>query len=412
MGTRTIEEHEVEALQIVRQLLPWREQLSGGLGTGHGNARLELIDVLIVMLAAFFNPMVRTQRLIDALSSQKWMQEKSGVGRIPRSTFSDALRRFDPEPLRPLIQELAAKVPALRRRDGDLAWVTRQILAVDGTFFNLAGEVALAMLHRRGNTPQVQSRMRLNLHLDIDSFTPVDMSVNGGEGVSEPEALRVSLRPGVIYVADRAFLSFALLREILAKDSNFVIRMKQGIGFESSRDNPLTPRDLELEIRSDTIGRLPGPQSPGNSDSRSSTCRPPAQELRRVVAWDSVNQKEVVLLTDMLDVPALAISELYRRRWTLELFFKWLKCWAGFDHAISQDPRGLTLQFYVAVIGTLLLHLATGRRVSKYAIYWIGAVASGQAASAEMVAGLARIEREKELERARLARKRAQKKPA
>ncbi len=59
------------------------------------------------------------------------------------------------------------------------------------------------------------------------------------------------------------------------------------------------------------------------------------------------------------------------------------------------------------MIATLLLHLATGRRVNKYALFWLGSVASGHATFEEMKIGLARIEREKALERARLARKKA-----
>ena len=65
------------------------------------------------------------------------------------------------------------------------------------------------------------------------------------------------------------------------------------------------------------------------------------------------------------------------------------------------------MQFYVAVIATLLLHLATGRKVSKYALFWLGSVAAGQATWEEMEAGLARTERERTLEKARLLRKKA-----
>ena len=91
----------------------------------------------------------------------------------------------------------------------------------------------------------------------------------------------------------------------------------------------------------------------------------------------------------------------------MELFLRWLKCWAGLEHLISKSPQGITFQFYVAVIATLLLHLATGRKVSKYSLFWLNAVATGQATFEQMQLGLARIEREKALERARLARKKA-----
>jgi hypothetical protein len=94
------------------------------------------------------------------------------------------------------------------------------------------------------------------------------------------------------------------------------------------------------------------------------TDKPPVQLLGRVIVWDEKNQKQVVLVTDLLDVPAHVIAAIYRRRWQIELFFKWLKTYASFDHLISHHPNGVRFQFYVAVIATLLLHLATGATAS------------------------------------------------
>jgi hypothetical protein len=87
-----------------------------------------------------------------------------------------------------------------------------------------------------------------------------------------------------------------------------------------------------------------------------------------------------------------------------------MKSYASFDHLISHHPNGVTFQFYVAVIATLLLHLATGRRVSKYSLFWLGSIAAGQATFEQMQLGLARIEREKELERNRKKKAAARKK--
>ncbi|MCX5662266.1 MAG: IS4 family transposase [Planctomycetota bacterium] len=414
-----VQEDQVHCLQIVRGLLPWRDQLRSGFGTSHGNASLEVVDVLVVMLAGFFNPMVRSQRLLEALSSQAWMRERTGLKRIPRSTLSDALKRFDPEQLRPLIERLAARVPSLRHHDPDLAEVTRQVIAADGSQITLLGEVAWAIFHPGPGTSGGGSgtsggggwsQARLNIQLDIDSMAPVDGDVSGAEEPSEPEAFIRRLRPGVIYLADRNFVHFRFLNAVLGKGSNFVVRLKKNNLFDVGREAPLDERDRARGVRSDQRGRLPGPVSAGNADARSCTSRPPAQELRRVAVWDEADQKEVVLLTDLLDPPAHVVAALYRNRWQVELFFKWLKCTAAMEHAVSRSPRGLTMQFYVAMIGTLLLHLSTGRRVSKYALFWLGSVAAGRATWEEMQKGLERIEREKELERARLARRRLAKK--
>ena len=166
-----------------------------------------------------------------------------------------------------------------------------------------------------------------------------------------------------------------------------MVRFKKNNLFEVGREAPLGEQDRERGVRSDQRGRLPGPVSAGNADGRSCTSRPPAQELRRVAVWDEADQKEVVLLTDLLDPPAYVVAALYRNRWQVELFFKWLKCTAAFEHAVSQSPRGLTMQFYVAMIGTLLLHLCTGRRVGKYALFGLGSVAAGREMWEEKQAG-------------------------
>lgn len=391
---------------IVRRLAPWRKHLDGKFGTAHGNASLETMNVVTVMLAGFFNPMVRSQRLLEALSAQRWMRKSTGIERIPRSTLSDALKRFDPQQLRPLIGELTRRIPALGRRHKDLALVTRQILAADGTYFNLAGEVAWAIASRRGNTDKPQSRFRLNLQLDTDTFSPVDADISGGDDASEPAALLRRLRGGVIYVLDRNFLHFQLIGAVLDAGSNLVLRLRKNAVFEAQEARELTAKDREHGVVRDEVGHLTG----GKTAAHHFTAAAPTQMLRRVTVWDERNGCELLLLTDMLDLPAYVIGALYRERWQIELFFKWLKCYAAFDHAVSKHPGGITLQFYIAVIATLLLHLVTGRPVNKYALFWLGSVAGGQATLEEMFEGLARIEREKALERARLKRKREERK--
>lgn len=403
MDQTRVQEDHIHAMAIVKLLLPWRERIASGFGTSHGNAKLELFDVMLVMLAGFFNPMVRSQRLIEALSSQAWIQQQTGTGRVPRSTLSDALKRFDPEALRPLILDLTRRVPTLKHRNPDLQAVTRQILAVDGSNFNLAGQVLWALQCRRGNTDRTQARLRLNLHLDVQRFAPVDCDISGQGDGSEPVAMQRRIQPQTIYVMDRNFLHFGLIRDIMAADSSFVLRLRKNTCMEADSTLPLTDKDQEHGVRCDQRVGLTG----GKTPMRQLSAAPPPETLRCVTIWDQENQCELVLLTDLLDVPAFVVGALYKSRWQIELFFKWLKSYANFSHLVSKNPQGVTLQFYVAVIGTLLLHLSTGRRVSKYALFWLHSVACGQATWEEMQEGLSRSERERALEKARLLRKKA-----
>jgi len=405
MSTPKIHESQVGALAVVQALLPWRKQLQTGFGTTHGNASLTLADALMVMLAAFYNPVVRSQRLIEALSEQTWMQEKVALQRIAKSTFSDALKRFDPATLEPLIAQLVKRVPGLATRQPDLADITRRIVAADGSYFTLAGDVVWALQHHAGK--RKVSSVRLNLQLDVEAFVPVKADISGREEGSEAKAFQRQLESGVIYLVDRNFTNWGFLQAVLDAGSNVVVRLRKDVLFAVQEHRPLSEKDRQADVKEDALGQLTGPVSKGNEGRRCRQGHAPQQTLRRVIVWDPVNQKDVILLTDLLDVPAHVVGLLYRLRWQIELFLRWLKCWAGLEHLISKSPQGITFQFYVAVIGTLLLHIATGRKVSKYALFWLNAVATGQATWEQMQVGLARIEREKQLEKARLARKKA-----
>jgi hypothetical protein len=371
----------------------------------HGNERLHYRGVVGVLLCAAFEPSVRSLRTIDDLSLFDSVRRFTGTERVARSTLSDALARFDPRALRPLIEALQKQLPPLKRLDRDTESITRQIIAADGSWWNLAGEVTHALQMRRGNTDRFQSRVRLNLQLDIDRFVPSDLDVSGaGEG-SEAQAFIGNLQSNVVYVADRNFVHFGFINAVLAKGSNLVLRLKKNVLFAAEKTLELSGKDQEHSLRLDQIGHLSGPLSQSNQGRGSRTTAPPAVTLRRIVVWDEKNQCEVILLTDLLDVPAYVIAALYRLRWQIELFLRWLKVLASFDHLISQSANGITMQFYVAVLMTLLIHLHTGRRVSKYALLWVGWVAGGRSTASQMAQALARHERERELEKKRRERK-------
>jgi hypothetical protein len=155
-------------------------------------------------------------------------------------------------------------------------------------------------------------------------------------------------------------------------------------------------------VISDRVGIMPG-------SKHSRTGPPPDQLLREVLIHDPDGGQPIRIVTSLLDVPAHVIGLLYRQRWQIELFFRWFKVWAAMDHLISCRKKGIKLQFYVAVIACLLMHIRTGRKVNKYMIMLMGQVAAGLASFEQILPMLEKIEREKELERQRRARKKLSK---
>jgi Transposase DDE domain len=372
--------------------------------TPHGNERLHLRGMLAVLLSAAFDPAVRSLRTIDDLSLHPNVQSVAGVDRVARSTLSDAMAKFDPESLRPLMRALQSQLPMLSRLDPATAQLTRRIVAADGSWFNLAGEVVHALQCSRGNKG-TQYRVRLNLQIDVDAFCPTDFDVSGKDDDSEADAFIRLIQPDCIYLVDRNFVNFSYINAVLASGSNLVLRLKKNNLFDVQQTRELTDEDRKHQVTFDEVGVLPGPKSEGNADARSCTAKPPVQRLRRVTVWDQKNKTNVVLLTDMLDVPAYVIAVLYRLRWQIELFFRWLKVLAGFEHLVSQSARGITMQFYVAVLFTLLIHVHTGTRVSKYGILWVSWLANDRATTEAMAQAMARHEKERENARRRRQKK-------
>jgi hypothetical protein len=401
-----LQEKHLACTSLIRQLLPFRDRLIIPQRREHGNTELHLDDVLMVLLAAFFNPTVRSQRLIEQFSQLSWAKEHLNVP-VRRSTLSDALQRFEPDALHPLIQGLMQQIPHLRQlRDGkDLEQVCQQILAADGSYWTVPADVVWALHHRkRSGNPQGQ--VRLNLQLDVRTWTPAAMSVSGKAQGCEAAAFMADLRADVIYLVDRGFVHFGFINAVLEKGSDLVLRLRKSDKFDVHQERPLTAEDVAAGVLSDRVGVLPG-----NKQKRNTTAPPPGRPLREVVVRGTGREagKTVRILTSLLELPAALIAQLFAHRWQIELFLRWLKVWANYDHLLSHSPGGITLQFYAAVVACLLMYVATGRKANRYALFLLGEVAWGRATLQEVLPMLEKIEREKRLERERLARRKAQK---
>jgi Transposase DDE domain len=380
----------------LRSFLKTRRQLRRAYD--HPNRVLFYDQVLTAHLLAFFNPVVRSLRMIEDFSQCPEVQDELQIERIAKSTLSDLQRLADPMLLEPLIESLQQQLPALGQTDAKLAALLRQMRLVDGSFFPLAADVQWAF--KKGKSWAVDRHdhfARLDLQLCALTGTPACLEING-KGTSEVAVAQRHIEPGVLYVADRGIFSFAYVEALLEAPADFVLRIKTSQKFTPHQERPLNAKDHQAGVLKDTVGVLTGDRY-----------RPaPTALLREVLIADPKNPGHGIrLLTNRLDLPAYLVGEVYRQRWQIELFFRWLKVHADFRHLMSHSKKGLTLQFYVAVIGTLLMYLHTGYKVSKYAVGLLGLVAQGQASLKDILPILQRRERSSALERQRLARKKA-----
>lgn len=397
-----ITEQTVNLPSLAREVQTVRDYFETMVPREHGNVSLHEEDVLILMLCGFFEPMARSLRTIEQLAQVPSVKQHLNVDHVPRSTLSDAMSRFRVEHLRPLIQQLQKQVPHLRRQDPDLNKLAEKVVAGDGSMFQLAGEVAWAMQRRKNKRGQIDSQVKGHFLVDVEHFTIEDVLVTGADHQGgEPAAMKSMLRAGVLYLLDRAYYPFGFINAALEVGADLVVRLKSDISFRATERRTLSAKDREAGVLEDHVGYL----------GVENGCKSPApkQLLRMVCVWDEKNEVVVRLLTNLLDVPAWVIAYLYRCRWTIELFFRWLKVTVGFSHLLSTSAKGITMQLYVAMICTLLIHIRTGLPVDKYSLMALGLVASGRCSFEEQVPVLLKRQREKMLERARLSRKRLQK---
>jgi hypothetical protein len=360
----------------------------------HPNRVLHYDQVLVALLLGFFNAADNSLRMIDDLSCCEDSAPMLDGTRVCRSTLSDAMASMEADRLLPVIKSLTARLPALRRADPDLHALLRTIVAADGSVFTVPADVLWGIALTRSNG-KVGRQIRLDLQLDVLRFVPTDVSVSGAEGGNEADAFEKRLASGVVYVADRNFVDFDFIRAALARDNDLVVRLKKDTTFVVTRERELTQEDRDAGVLRDRDGHL--------SDAFGDDTR----VFREVVVLDPRSGKEVRFLTTLLEPPAKVIGKLYRHRWMIELFFKWLKCVARLRHLVSHSQNGVTIQFYVAVIMVLLTYLRTGHKPGVYEFNCLSWVAAGMMSPAAMQQVLARRQRERDLARARLAKKSA-----
>jgi len=381
----------------------------------HGNAKLRADQLVLGLLLSFFDPMARSLRLIQGCGD---FGGRLGLARLSRSTTSDALAAFDPELLRPLIDDLLSRCPGLARADADptLAGITREIIAADGTYLTTIADVASWALRHTKSDGRAQAQVRANVQLDVDTWAPRVVTVSGDDGESEPAAFAKDLLSGVLYVVDRNFVAgqspvpapvdFAFVAAVLAKGNDLVQRIKSNQpSARVVRGGPLTAEDLAAGVTADELVELTGRDAPAGTFRR----------VTIVTTDRNGNPETIRLLTNLTDPAAVAarvIGEIYRKRWQIELFFKWLKCFARMGHLLSTSRRGITVQLYVAVIAVLLMHVQSGRRVSIYALAALSRVASGVLTLEQAMTEIRRAQHERDLARARQARLRAARKRA
>jgi hypothetical protein len=266
------------------------------------------------------------------------------------------------------------------------------------------------------NHGAVRYRGRVDARIHVATWIP-EALVIPGPNESESDSAIEHLQPGKIYLYDRGYTGFALLRahyesppagEDPSIRSHFVARYKPPANnapqLRDATEQPLTAQGQAAGVISDRVGYF---QS--NNARRADLEKIKLREV--VIQYDEDGKSKMLrLITNLFDLPAWVIGFLYRQRWQVELFFRWLKSYGNFGHLICHRREGALAHLYVTIIGVMLMYLHSGYRPSKYMFVMLSLVASGAATLEDIIPILRERERQSALARASAARRRAKKK--
>ena len=335
-----------------------------------GNRELYFDQYATLMILYYFNPTVTTLRGLQQFTTLAKVQRLCGVKPTSLGSLSEGARVFDPEALAPIVAELAAQtVQQGTRLPAAKEAALAGLIAVDGSLLKALPRMAWALW-------QDATHRAAKMHVAFAVFPglPVGATVTAGNG-SERDELRKLVQPGGFYVADRGYADYSLFREFDAQGVRFLIRLQEKAVFEVLEERPLTEADRAVGVVRDVIIRRLG-----TAKHNSLLKRP----LRIVVVQGAEPDQVWILATNALDLPAELIAIGYRYRWQIELFFRWLKCVLGCRHLLCENPAGVMLQVYCAIIAALLIGLWVGVKPNKRTYEMLCHYLSGWATAEEV----------------------------
>ncbi len=250
---------------------------------------------------------------------------------VAHSTLADANSTRDWRIYADLAQGLIRRARKLYAQESLGIELEQSVYALDSTTIDLC--LALFPWARFRST---KAAVKLHTLLDVRGPIPTMIAISDGKQADVRILDELIPEPGAFYVMDRGYVDFKRLYLFVLASAFFVTRTKAGIQFNRLESRPV---DRTTGLRSDHIVWLTTPQSASHYPER----------LRRVTYRDPEDGKVLAFLTNNFDLPALVIAQLYKLRWRVELFFKWIKQNLRIKHFFGTSDNAVKTQVWIAV---------------------------------------------------------------
>jgi Transposase DDE domain/Domain of unknown function (DUF4372) len=258
-------------------------------------------------------------------------------GRVIRSTLADANQTRDWRIYADLAHGLIKRARKLYAGEELGLDLDQTVYAFDSTTIDLC-----LTLFPWAHFRHTKAAVKMHTLLDLRGSIPTFISITDGK-THDVNALDVlPLEPGAIYVMDRGYLDWSRLYRFQQAGAFFVIRAKDNMRFTR---HPSAPVDSDSGVQSDQTGQL---------ERAAAFAKFPAK-LRKVHFWDAENSQYFTYLTNLLTVPAATVASLYRSRWQIELFFRWIKQNLRIRRFYGTTNNAVRTQLWIAICVYLLI---------------------------------------------------------
>jgi hypothetical protein len=368
-----VTEDRLRNFKYFGKILPLLDRLheAGTARDRAGNRILHFDQYIALQLLFFFNPVITSLRGLVQASHLRKVQQDLRVSPTSLGSLSEAASVFDADLLKPIIAELGLQLQPLTH-DARLDDLPGALTAVDGTELTALAELVEAGWEGRG--------VKLHTHFEPIKGVPAEMDLTLADA-SEVDHLLAHLQPGRVYVKDRGYCCFRLFQAIVNIGSHFVCRARDNSVYQVIEDRPLSAAAKAAGVVSDQIVWL---GSEGKRDELRQplrliqiACKPHRKRSGHTGRGGPEQGEVLLIVTSLLNVPAEVIALIYRKRWTVELFFRFFKYVLGCRHLLSHGANGIEIQVYLAIIVCMLIALWTGRKptlrtIEMIRFYFIG----------------------------------------
>jgi hypothetical protein len=297
-------------------------------------------DQLLCMIFAQITGRTSLRQTVEVLQALGPRRYHCGIrGAVARSTLADANERRDYHIFEEVALAMIASARLVLPIDPDLQQLAADVYALDSTTIDLC----LAMFpwaHFRRRKGAVKAHTAL----DVGTGIPVFIRVSDAKTHDLWMLDQITIQPGAFYVMDRGYIDFQRLHRVHVAGAFFITRTKRNMDAALVERRPVPAK---TGVTSDHIVRLRGKKSRGLYPDT----------LRIVRYRDPDTGKRLEFLTNNRGIDSPIVAMLYRKRWQIELFFKWAKQHLHIKGFFGTTSNAVTMQIWIAVITFVLLAL-------------------------------------------------------